>query len=46
MVEWPPDPYEDYFEKDAEDKTERVAKNEYKRLQNIARTQKGGRLKG
>ena len=42
----PADPYEDHFEKQAEEKKERIAKNEYKRLTNIARTQKGGRLKG
>ena len=40
------DPYEDYFEKQAEEKKEKIAKNEYKRLKNISRTQKGGRLKG
>ena len=42
----PADPFEDYFEKDAEERKEKVAKNEYRRLQNIARTQKSGRLKG
>lgn len=40
------DPYQDYFEKEAEERKERIAKNEYKRLKNIARTEKGGRLKG
>ncbi|CAI8024725.1 Ribosome biogenesis regulatory protein homolog [Geodia barretti] len=47
MIEIPDraDPYEDYFEKQAEEKKEKIAKNEYKRLKNISRTQKGGRLK-
>ena len=45
-VLWPSDPYEDHFDKQAEEKKERIAKNEYKRLKNIARTTKGGRLKG
>jgi regulator of ribosome biosynthesis len=39
------DPYQDYFEKQAEERKERVAKNEYKRLKNIARNEKGGRIK-
>merc|ERR1712141_632732 len=34
------DPMEDPFEKEIEDKKERVAKNEIKRLRNIARAQK------
>jgi regulator of ribosome biosynthesis len=47
MVEVPDkaDPHEDYFEKQAEEREEKVAKNEYKRLKNVARAQKGGRLK-
>ena len=40
------DPHQDYFEKQAEERKERVAKNEYKRLKNIGRTQKGGKIKG
>ena len=39
------DPYQDYFEKQAEQREERVAKNEYHRLRNISRTQKG-RVRG
>lgn len=34
------DPYEDQFEKKFEAKKERVAKNEYQRLRNIARNRK------
>ena len=36
------DPMEDQFEKRANAKKERVAKNEVQRLRNIARSQKGG----
>lgn len=39
------DPYQDYFEKKAEERKEKVAKNEYQRLRNISRGQKG-RIKG
>jgi regulator of ribosome biosynthesis len=38
------DPFEDQFEKKQKDKKERVAKNEYQRLRNIARHEKGIRL--
>lgn len=41
-----PDPYEDPFEKKSEARKERIAKNEYQRLCNIARTEKSGRVKG
>ena len=34
------DPYEDQFEKRNQAKKERVAKNEYQRLRNIARNRK------
>ena len=34
------DPYEDQFEKKNQAKKERVAKNEYQRLRNIARNRK------
>ena len=34
------DPYEDQFEKRGKEKMERVAKNEYQRLRNIARNKK------
>jgi len=34
------DPYEDQFEKKNQAKKERVAKNEYQRLRNIARNKK------
>lgn len=40
------DPYEDQFEKQSEAKKERIAKNEYQRLRNIARAEKSGTLKG
>ncbi len=40
------DPYEDQFEKQSADKKERIAKNEYQRLKNIAKNTKGGRVKG
>lgn len=40
------DPYEDQFEKQSVDRKERISKNEYQRLQNIAKSQKGGRIKG
>ena len=40
------DPYEDQFEKKAEKIKERVAKNEYQRLSNIARSQKSVKVKG
>jgi hypothetical protein len=40
------DPFEDQFEKKQKDKKERVAKNEYQRLRNIARHEKGIRLQG
>ena len=33
------DPFEDQFEKRAKDKSERVAKNEYQRLRNLAKSQ-------
>ena len=39
------DPYQDYFEKQAEETKEKVAKNEYQRLRNISRTNKG-RVRG
>ena len=39
------DPLEDQFEKRRQEKKERVAKNEYQRLKNIARNQKG-KIKG
>ena len=39
------DPYQDYFEKESEERKEKVAKNEYQRLKNIARSQKG-KVKG
>ncbi|XP_003382917.1 PREDICTED: ribosome biogenesis regulatory protein homolog [Amphimedon queenslandica] len=39
------DPYEDPFEKKSEDRKERIAKNEYQRLRNIARADKSGRVK-
>lgn len=45
-VTYSTDPYQDYFEKEVEERRERIAKNEYKRLKNIAGTKKGGRLKG
>ena len=32
-----PDPYEDQFEKKLKERKERIAKNEYQRLRNIAR---------
>ena len=34
------DPYEDQFEKKIQAKKERVAKNEYQRLRNIAKNKK------
>lgn len=37
------DPYEDQFEKIKNEKKERVAKNEFKRLKNIARNTKGSK---
>ena len=40
------DPYEDQFEKHSEARKERIAKNEYQRLRNIAKTEKSGRIKG
>lgn len=40
------DPYEDQFEKKAEKRKERVAKNEFQRLKNLARSQKGAKVKG
>ena len=40
------DPYEDQFEKRSEVRKERIAKNEYQRLRNIAKTEKSGRIKG
>ena len=40
------DPYEDQFEKKSEKRKERVAKNEYQRLRNIARSQKSAKVKG
>ena len=40
------DPYEDQFEKQSEARKERIAKNEYQRLRNIARAEKSGTLKG
>ena len=40
------DPYEDQFEKQSEAKKERIAKNEYQRLRNIAKAEKSGKLKG
>ena len=46
MMHYYIDPYQDYFEKQTEERKERIAKNEYKRLKNVARTQKGGRIKG
>lgn len=39
------DPYEDQFEKRSEARKERIAKNEYQRLRNIAKTEKSGRIK-
>ena len=39
------DPYQDYFEKEGEERKEKVAKNEYQRLRNISRGQKG-RIRG
>ena len=39
------DPYEDQYEKRKTAKKERIAKNEYQRLRNIAKnTKKGGKL--
>ena len=38
-------PLEDQFEKRRQEKKERAAKNEYQRLRNIARNQKG-KIKG
>lgn len=40
------DPYEDQFEKKASERKEKVAKNEYQRLRNIARAGKGGAVRG
>ena len=40
------DPYEDQFEKRDKKRSEAVAKNEFQRLKNIAKTLKGGRVKG
>ena len=39
------DPREDQFAKSETEKKERIAKNEFQRLRNIARSKKGG-LKG
>ena len=39
------DKFEDQFERRSKEKTDRVAKNEYQRLRNIARTQKGVKIK-
>ena len=40
------DPYEDQFEKHSEARKEKIAKNEYQRLKNIAKNTKGKRVKG
>ena len=40
------DPYKDPFEERDKERKERIAKNEYQRLRNIARAEKGGKLKG
>jgi regulator of ribosome biosynthesis len=40
------DPYQDFFAKENEKKNERVAKNELKRLRNIARATKGPKVPG
>ena len=41
-VSYPPDKFEDQFEKRAKEKLDRVAKNEYQRLRNIAQMQQKG----
>ena len=41
-VSYPPDKFEDQFEKRAKEKLDRVAKNEYQRLRNIAQMQRKG----
>ena len=43
---WLPDPNEDQFEKHSKERAEKIAKNEYQRLSNISKAQKGKRLKG
>ena len=40
------DPYQDYFKKKEEEKSDLVSKNEYQRLRNIARERKTKQLKG
>ena len=42
MVCPPSDKFEDQFEKRAKEKSDRVAKNEYQRLRNIAQMQQKG----
>ena len=42
MVYPPSDKFEDQFEKRAKEKSDRVAKNEYQRLRNIAQMQQKG----
>jgi regulator of ribosome biosynthesis len=47
MIEVPDnaDPYDDLFEKRSEARKERIAKNEYQRLRNIAKAGKAGKVK-
>lgn len=40
------DPYEDQFEKREKARNEGIAKNEYQRLKNVAKSMKGGKVKG